>query len=60
MNQNATVAATIAPLVFAAPGPRNDTSARVALLVLGLAIGAALVWFLFARRRRQDDDSPVR
>ena len=46
---------TIDPLIVAASGPRNDTSARVAILVLGLAIGAALVWFLLARRRRRDE-----
>jgi hypothetical protein len=51
---------TIDPLSVAAPGPRSDTPARVAILVLGLVIGAALMWFLLARRRRQDDDSPVR
>lgn len=46
---------TIDPLIVAASGPRNDTSARVAILVLGLAIGAALVWFLLVRRRRRDE-----
>jgi hypothetical protein len=51
---------TIDPLIVAAPGPRSDTPAREAILVLGLVIGAALMWFLLARRRRQDDDSPVR
>lgn len=46
---------TIDPLIVAASGPRDDTSARVAILVLGLAIGAALVWFLLVRRRRPDE-----
>lgn len=46
---------TIDPLIVAASGPRNDTSARVAILVLGLVIGAALMWFLLARRRRRDE-----
>ena len=46
---------TINPLIVAAAGPRNDTPARVALVVLGLVIGAALVWFLLARRRRRDE-----
>jgi len=46
---------TIDPLIVAASGPRSDTSARVAILVLGLVIGAALMWFLLARRRRRDE-----
>ena len=51
---------TIDPVLIAATGPRNDTAWWIGVLVLVAISAAGFGIIIGMRRRRQDDDSPVR
>ncbi|MFZ9918988.1 MAG: beta strand repeat-containing protein [Ilumatobacteraceae bacterium] len=46
---------TIDPVIVAATGPRNQTSIRTAILLLGVLLGGTFVWFMLAWRRRAEE-----